>query len=68
MWIGGNALFAPTATGFGSLSGQWEFNGSNLAGGTASDLALNNVPTTNAGSGRAGPARALPVHGPGGDE
>jgi hypothetical protein len=47
---GTNALFTLTATGFGTLSYQWQFNGTNMSGATSTNLALNNVQPTNAGS------------------
>jgi kumamolisin len=46
---GGSAAFAVTAGGNG-LSYQWQFNGSNISGATASTLNLSNVATTDAGT------------------
>jgi Leucine-rich repeat (LRR) protein len=48
--VGNGALFSVTATGYGTLNYQWQFNGTPLAGATGSALALINVQPTNAGS------------------
>jgi hypothetical protein len=47
---GTSALLTVTATGVGSLSYQWQFNGANIAGATGTGLALNNVQLANAGN------------------
>ncbi|HWX21374.1 MAG TPA: immunoglobulin domain-containing protein [Candidatus Binatia bacterium] len=47
---GSNALFTVSATGFGQLSYQWQFNGTNLAGATATSLSLTNVQSANGGN------------------
>ncbi len=47
---GQNAGFKVAASGNGALSYQWQFNGTNLAGKTASSLILTNVANTNAGN------------------
>ena len=47
---GTNALFTVTATGFGTLSYQWRFNGTNISAASNTSLALTNVQPTNAGS------------------
>ncbi len=47
---GSSAVFTVAATGFGSLSYQWRFNGVNLAGATGTSLTLANVQPANVGS------------------
>jgi endonuclease/exonuclease/phosphatase family metal-dependent hydrolase len=47
---GGEAKFAVEATGTQPLSYQWQFNGTNLEGATASLLWLTNVSTAQAGA------------------
>ncbi len=47
---GGSALFAVTARGSFPLNYQWQLNGTNLAGATASQLAISNVVLRNAGT------------------
>jgi hypothetical protein len=47
---GHNATFNVIASGTGPLSYQWKFNGVNLAGATASTLALSSVTTNQAGA------------------
>ena len=46
---GSNATFSVTAAGSGTLHYQWQQNGVNLPGQTASTLTLNNVPDSSAG-------------------
>jgi Leucine-rich repeat (LRR) protein len=48
--MGSNAVFNVTATGFGALSHQWHFNGTNLTGATGTSLTVNSVQPTNAGN------------------
>ena len=48
--IGTNALFTVSATGFGTLGYQWQFNGANVAGATDASLLLTDVQSANAGS------------------
>lgn len=48
--VGGNAAFAVTASGTAPLTYQWRFAGTNLASGTASNLALGNLQPTDAGT------------------
>ena len=48
--LGVNVSFAVTASGTAPLSYQWRFNGTNLAGATASDFSLLNVQTADGGS------------------
>ena len=50
MVAGTNALFTVAATGLGPLSYQWQFNGTTISGATNTNLTLNNVQPTNAGS------------------
>ena len=47
---GSNAVFSVTATGFGALSYQWRFNGTNLSGATGTNLNLTAVQPANAGN------------------
>jgi internalin A len=47
---GSNALLTVTATGFGLLNYQWQFNGVSVVAATNTSLALTNVQTANAGS------------------
>jgi hypothetical protein len=47
---GANACFTVSATGSGPLTYQWQFNGTNIAGATASTLNLTNTPTASAGA------------------
>jgi internalin A len=46
---GTNAGFSAAATGLEPLSWQWQFNGTNLAGATASNLLLTNIQPPDAG-------------------
>ena len=46
---GGNASFSVSAGGSGPLTYQWQFNGTNIPGATASVLSLTNTPTGSAG-------------------
>ena len=46
---GGNATFTVTAAGSAPLTYQWKFNGTDLAGATASSLTVTNVQPANAG-------------------
>jgi Leucine-rich repeat (LRR) protein len=48
--LGSNASFTVSATGLTPLSYQWQFNGTNISGATATTLTLNNVQPTNAGN------------------
>ena len=48
VWPGGPAVFSVTATGF-PLDYQWYYNGSAIAGATASDYFIGSVTLTNAG-------------------
>ena len=41
--VGGNVTFTAAATGSGTLSYQWRFNGANLAGATGTSLTLTNI-------------------------
>ena len=47
---GTNFLFTVSATGFGTLSYQWQFDGADIGGATGASLPLANVQSTNAGS------------------
>jgi hypothetical protein len=47
---GSTATFTVGATGTQPYSYQWTFNGTNIAGATASSLVLSNVVTTNSGT------------------
>src|SRR5215204_2409732 len=47
---GSNVTFHVSATGTAPLSYAWQFNGSNIAGATTTNLALMNVQAANAGS------------------
>ena len=49
-WRGTTALLTAAATGLGTLSYQWQFNGTNISGASNTNLTLNNVQPTNAGS------------------
>ena len=55
---GGRAEFDVSANGFGTLSYQWQFNATNLAGATGSSLVLTNV-TAN----KQGPYRVIVSNG-----
>src|SRR5208283_4090461 len=48
--VGSNATFTVAATGVGLLSYQWQFNGTNLAGVTGTNLVLPNAQSANAGT------------------
>ena len=48
--VGSNVTFTVTATGTAPLSYQWQFNGTNLAYGTASAYTCVNVQAGDAGS------------------
>src|SRR5207249_7422659 len=47
---GVNATFSVTATGSAPLGYQWRFNGTNLAGATASNYARNSAQAADAGN------------------
>ena len=47
---GTNVLLTVSATGFGTLSYQWQFNGAGLSGATGTSLALSSVQPANSGS------------------
>ena len=47
---GTNVVFTVTATGVGTLSYQWQFNGVGISGATGTTLALSSVQPANAGS------------------
>jgi outer membrane protein assembly factor BamB len=47
---GGTAVFSVTATGLGPLGYQWQLDGTNLAGQTATNLTISNVKSNNAGA------------------
>ena len=47
--VGANVTFTVAAAGVMPLGYQWQFNGQNLAGQTATNLSLHNVQFTNAG-------------------
>ena len=65
--VGGTASFSVGAAGAGTLSYQWQFNGTNLAGATNATLTLTNVQFSQAGNYQAsvadsnGPALSVPV-------
>ena len=48
--IGSNVTFNAGADGNGSLSYQWQFNGTNLSGKTSSSLVITNLSTNNTGN------------------
>ncbi len=48
--IGTNLTLTVNASGYGSLTYQWRFNGANISGATTSALALNNIQPTNGGN------------------
>jgi hypothetical protein len=48
--VGTGAGFSVAASGTAPLSYQWQFNGSNVSGATATALTLNNVQASDAGS------------------
>lgn len=48
--IGGNAAFSAAVIGQQTLSYQWRFNGTNLAGARLSSLTISNVTQTNLGT------------------
>ncbi len=48
--VGGTATFSVVASGSGTLSYQWQKDGANLAGKTASTMILTNVQAADAGS------------------
>jgi hypothetical protein len=48
--MGLNASFSAVATGTAPLNYQWQFNGSNIAGATASVLSVTNVQAANVGA------------------
>src|SRR6185369_9262415 len=50
---GSNVIFRVAASGFGSLSYQWQFNGENLAGATNDTLAIISAQLANEGAYRA---------------
>ncbi len=47
---GANTNLAVAANGTGTLRFQWQFDGTNIAGATASRYSLNNIQLTNAGN------------------
>ena len=47
---GGTAVFEVLASGTGTLTYQWRFNGTNLPSATQATLTLNNVATNNVGN------------------
>jgi hypothetical protein len=49
-WVGANVTFGVTATGAMPLSYQWQFNGTNVSGGTEAFLVLTNVQFVDAGT------------------
>jgi hypothetical protein len=53
-WLGSNVTFRVSATGTGTLTYQWQFYGTNLAGATNSTLVLSNLAAW-----QGGPYRAL---------
>jgi len=57
--IGSNAAFAASATGYGTLSYQWQLNTTNIAGATNASMIVGNVQNTNAGSYRVVVTNAL---------
>jgi outer membrane protein assembly factor BamB len=48
--LGGTAVFTVTATGLAPLGYQWQFNGTNMSGKTASNLTIASVQSTNVGA------------------
>jgi hypothetical protein len=48
--IGGNEVLSVGATGTGPMSYQWKLNGANISGATRSQLTMNPIQFTNAGS------------------
>ncbi len=49
-YVGASANFTVTASGTAPLSYQWQFNGATISGATASNYALPNLQTSNAGT------------------
>jgi hypothetical protein len=49
-FVGGTIVFTVTAYSLSTITYQWQFNGTNIAGATNATLALANLQTTNAGS------------------
>jgi Immunoglobulin domain len=50
VFLGGNATLAVTVSGTTPLSYQWQFNGTNISGATASTLSLDDVQFADGGS------------------
>jgi Leucine-rich repeat (LRR) protein len=48
--VGTTAFFSVNATGTAPLSYQWQFNGANIGGATASSLTLDNIQLSSAGN------------------
>jgi outer membrane protein assembly factor BamB len=48
--VGANASFSVMATSSVAVTYQWRFNGTNLAGATATNLVVNNIQPSNAGN------------------
>jgi outer membrane protein assembly factor BamB len=48
--LNGKAVFQVTATGLAPLAYQWQLNGANISGATASQLTLSGVPTNKLGT------------------
>jgi enediyne biosynthesis protein E4 len=48
--VGSNVTFSVTTTGFGPLTTQWRWNGTNIAAATSNVLTLTNVQIANEGS------------------
>src|ERR1041385_594853 len=57
--VGDNAQFIVNATGSGTLSFQWQFNGANIAGGTTSNVTNNTINVLVSDASKAGNYRVL---------